>query len=162
MQTQTTINVRGYHIDHFGHVNNARYLEFLEEGRWHYCEKNNLLEELFHNNGIIHVVKQISIRYLKPAVAGNRLQVITGVEKTVRGKEIHMFQTIFLKDTRIKIADAQVINTLFCLETHSAKTIDQGVLDLWDDLNGSHKSRPFSTNIFPSTMTKSTSEDLAE
>jgi thioesterase-3 len=29
----TTIKIRGYHLDLNGHVNNARYLEFLEEGR---------------------------------------------------------------------------------------------------------------------------------
>lgn len=27
----TQIHVRGYHLDGYGHVNNARYLEFLEE-----------------------------------------------------------------------------------------------------------------------------------
>lgn len=31
MQTRTPIKVRGYHIDLYSHVNNARYLEFLEE-----------------------------------------------------------------------------------------------------------------------------------
>ena len=28
---QTFIKVRGYHLDVYQHVNNARYLEFLEE-----------------------------------------------------------------------------------------------------------------------------------
>ena len=32
----TRIPVRGYHLDVYGHVNNARYLEFLEEARWAY------------------------------------------------------------------------------------------------------------------------------
>jgi len=30
----TEIKVRGYHMDFYGHINNARYLELLEEGRW--------------------------------------------------------------------------------------------------------------------------------
>lgn len=30
----TKIKVRGYPLDIYGHVNNARYLECLEEGRW--------------------------------------------------------------------------------------------------------------------------------
>ncbi|XLM23374.1 thioesterase, partial [Chromobacterium piscinae] len=34
MAHHTRIKVRGYHLDLFGHVNNARYLEFLEEARW--------------------------------------------------------------------------------------------------------------------------------
>ena len=31
---QTKIKVRGFHLDVYQHVNNARYLEFLEEARW--------------------------------------------------------------------------------------------------------------------------------
>jgi len=34
MKSTVQIKVRNYHLDRFGHVNNARYLEFLEEGRW--------------------------------------------------------------------------------------------------------------------------------
>jgi thioesterase-3 len=30
----TEIIIRGYHLDGYQHVNNARYLEFLEEDRW--------------------------------------------------------------------------------------------------------------------------------
>ena len=32
MLNKTQIKVRGYHLDLFQHVNNARYLEFIEEG----------------------------------------------------------------------------------------------------------------------------------
>jgi len=43
MKSTVQIKVRNYHLDRFGHVNNARYLEFLEEGRWTYSEENNLV-----------------------------------------------------------------------------------------------------------------------
>lgn len=33
------LKVRGYHVDVFGHVNHARYLEFLEEARWAFFEE---------------------------------------------------------------------------------------------------------------------------
>ena len=33
MEFTTQMKVRGFHEDRFGHVNHARYLEFLEEGR---------------------------------------------------------------------------------------------------------------------------------
>ncbi|BBI61564.1 hypothetical protein HSBAA_28700 [Vreelandella sulfidaeris] len=32
--SRVQLRVRGYHLDGYGHVNNARYLEFMEEGRW--------------------------------------------------------------------------------------------------------------------------------
>lgn len=34
MQRIAEIEIRGYHCDAYGHVNNARYLELLEESRW--------------------------------------------------------------------------------------------------------------------------------
>lgn len=34
MVNRLTKTVLGFHIDVFGHVNNARYLEFYEEARW--------------------------------------------------------------------------------------------------------------------------------
>ena len=34
----TKIVIRGYHLDAYRHVNNARYLEFLEEARWQYLD----------------------------------------------------------------------------------------------------------------------------
>ena len=40
MIRKTDIRVRGYHLDLYGHVNNARYLEFLEEARWDLFDNN--------------------------------------------------------------------------------------------------------------------------
>lgn len=33
------LTVRNYHLDGYGHVNNARYLEFLEEARWTFFQE---------------------------------------------------------------------------------------------------------------------------
>ena len=33
------LTVRGFHCDMFAHVNNARYLEFLEDARWDWLNK---------------------------------------------------------------------------------------------------------------------------
>ena len=38
MLPETIIKVHGYHLDVYQHVNNARYLEFLEEARWNALE----------------------------------------------------------------------------------------------------------------------------
>ena len=34
MKTRFEFNVRGYELDSFGHVNNAVYLNYLEQARW--------------------------------------------------------------------------------------------------------------------------------
>ena len=70
--SDTAIRIRNYHLDGYGHVNNARYLEFLEEARWHFFERHNLLAGL---GGISILVARADIRYLRPATEGDTLLI---------------------------------------------------------------------------------------
>ena len=36
----TIIKIRGYHLDAYGHVNNARWVELLEEARWQWLDED--------------------------------------------------------------------------------------------------------------------------
>ena len=79
MQTSTELTIRNYHIDHFGHVNHARYVEFLEEARWQYLERNQLLEPI-HRLEAFHVVSEINIEYRRPAILGEVLRIDTSID----------------------------------------------------------------------------------
>ena len=70
----TEIQVRGYHCDAYGHVNNARYLEFLEEGRWNWLQQSMDLE-VFQKKGLLFVVVNLNISYKKPLIPGNVARV---------------------------------------------------------------------------------------
>ncbi len=74
MEHVTTIKVRGYHCDFYGHVNNARYLEFLEEARWEYLEAGLDLEE-WKQKGLGFVVAGINIKYRRPASLNAVLEI---------------------------------------------------------------------------------------
>lgn len=65
------IRVRGYHTDAYGHVNNARYLEFLEEARWTFFERSGLPLA----DGLQLVVTDIRIRYRRAAKVGDTLSI---------------------------------------------------------------------------------------
>ncbi|VTR27855.1 Long-chain acyl-CoA thioesterase FadM [Serratia fonticola] len=71
---QTYIKVRGYHLDVYQHVNNARYLEFLEEARWEWLEDLDAFHWMTQNN-IAFIVVNININYRKPAVLGDKLRI---------------------------------------------------------------------------------------
>ncbi len=77
----TQIRIRGYHEDRFGHVNNARYLEFLEEGRRAYLEEHGIDESFFHEHHVFPVVVRLTISYRRPASAGDVLAVTTRLAK---------------------------------------------------------------------------------
>ena len=132
MKTTVKIKIRGYHIDHFKHVNNARYLEFLEEGRWHYSEKNNLIS-LFHQKGISHVTVNININYKRSAVVGEVLRIETSVIRKKR-KSVTMLQQVFLNDTDTLIADAQVTNVFLNIKNGDVMPINEELIRLWPDI----------------------------
>jgi thioesterase-3 len=132
MKTTVKIKIRGYHIDHFQHVNNARYLEFLEEGRWHYSEKNNLIS-IFHQKGISHVTVNININYKRSAVVGEVLRIETSVIRKNR-KSVTMLQQIFLNDTDILIADAQVTNVFLHIKSGNVMRINEELNSLLPDI----------------------------
>ncbi len=71
---QTQIKVRGYHLDVYQHVNNARYLEFLEEARWDGLENSDSFQWMTARN-IAFVVVNININYRRPAVLSDLLTV---------------------------------------------------------------------------------------
>lgn len=71
---QTFIKVRGYHLDVYQHVNNARYLEFLEEARWEWLENEAGFRWMTENN-IAFIVVNININYRSPAVLGDKLRI---------------------------------------------------------------------------------------
>lgn len=102
----TEIKVRGYHADFYGHVNNARYLEFLEEDRWALFESRINLRE-WADRGLIFLVVNININYRKAVGVGELLQVSTFLEKVGR-KSAVLRQDIVLKTSRELVADALV------------------------------------------------------
>ncbi|MFO8009185.1 MAG: thioesterase family protein [Dehalococcoidia bacterium] len=100
------IKVRGYHVDIYGHVNNARYLEFLEEARWEFAEGTLDLRK-WQGQGIGFSVVNININYRKPAFIGDVLEIQTGVAHLGRASgTIH--QKIFRGETDEPVADADV------------------------------------------------------
>ena len=77
---QTKIKVRGFHLDVYQHVNNARYLEFLEEARWDGLENSESFQWMTAHN-IAFVVVNININYRRPAVLGDVLTVTSQVQQ---------------------------------------------------------------------------------
>jgi thioesterase-3 len=105
-KTLTEIPIRGYHADLYGHVNNARYLEFLEEARWRHYEGIIDLQE-FKDQNWAFVVVNINISYRHPAVPGDIVEIHTQLT-TVSSRSMVIHQDLFLKGTTTKVAQADV------------------------------------------------------
>jgi thioesterase-3 len=132
MKTQTIIKARGYHTDQFGHVNHARFIELLEEGRWCYMEENGLLD-LFHSMGLGHVVIRIAVDYKNSVRAGDTMRIETGLIKRGRSS-FTMGQNIYLDTTGIQVLEAQIVNVFIDGKSGKAVVPDRGLVSKWHDL----------------------------
>src|SRR4030042_7026451 len=106
MVATTEIKIRGYHLDFYGHVNNARYLELIEEARWVLFEEYFDLED-WKQKGWSFFVVNINISYKRPAFLGETIEIRSAISKIGR-KSAVLNQKVFLKGTDTLIADADV------------------------------------------------------
>ncbi|RCX00548.1 acyl-CoA thioesterase [Marinomonas foliarum] len=111
MLNKTQIKVRGYHLDLFQHVNNARYLEFIEEGRWaffdEFFERDDWMQEDF-----VWPVVNININFKSQANFGDLLEVQTHYTK-IGNRSITMKQTIVKLPTNEMVVEADVTYVCF-------------------------------------------------
>ncbi|MGP9766321.1 acyl-CoA thioesterase [Halomonas sp. AOP13-D3-9] len=77
--SRVQLRVRGFHLDGYGHVNNARYLEFMEEGRWDFFDQHPAMIKELHQAGRAFVVVNLNIDYLAAAGHGDDLEIMTGI-----------------------------------------------------------------------------------
>lgn len=108
VSTAYRIRVYNCHLDGYGHVNNARYLEFLEQARWAFFRQHDLLTEL---KAVHLVVLRADIRYRRAAVLDDELQIFSR-PVSLRARQIVLNQRILLADgSRIAEADITLMPT---------------------------------------------------
>ncbi|WP_437214307.1 acyl-CoA thioesterase [Pectobacterium sp. LFLA-215] len=116
---QTFITVRGYHIDVYQHVNNARYLEFLEEARWQ-CLETLPAFGWMHSNNIAFVVVNININYRRPAVLSDVLRIDSELLQ-MNTKSGVISQKITRVSDESDVADATL--TFVCIDLLTQKAL---------------------------------------
>ena len=116
------VKVRGFHLDVYGHVNNARYLEFLEDARWTLIESEIDLEK-WRQLGFGFTIVKITINYRKAARLNDVLDIKTRLEK-LGGKSGVFKQEIALVSTGEPVADAEVVFVILDLQTRKATHLE--------------------------------------
>lgn len=100
------IKIRGYHVDFYSHVNNARYLEFFEEGRWQLFE-DHLPDHFFSGSKYSFFVVNINLSYMGQAKIHDIIIVKSGLLK-FGNKSAAFRQQIVKKNSNEIIAQADV------------------------------------------------------
>jgi thioesterase-3 len=74
MKTAAEILIRGYHCDSYAHVNNARYLELLEEARWRALEEIDE-DGLLLGGRYAFFISKIELEFLRGLVPGDLARI---------------------------------------------------------------------------------------
>lgn len=106
MDYLTEIKIRGYHADFYGHVNNARYLEFFEEDRWAQFESRIDLQQ-WSRQGLVFLVVNVNINYRKALPVGQTVVIATQLHE-IGKRSATLKQEILVKENKEVAADAMV------------------------------------------------------
>ncbi|MDO4641859.1 MAG: thioesterase family protein [Neisseria sp.] len=123
-----SIVIRSYHLDGYGHVNNARYLEFLEEARWVFFERKGLSALL---GDIQMVVSRMDIRYRRSAQEGDVLETETRLFE-VLPRQIKFRQMMVFQNNGKVAVEAEV--TLMGVQNGKAVSLSESLRSALDGL----------------------------
>jgi len=113
------IPIRFMDIDALQHINNARYLNFLEESRIAYSQE---LLNVFNSIQELNVlVARVEIDFLRPVLFGEKLQVYTKISKL--GNKSFTFQSVITTTTKKgEFPAAKAVQTLVAFNPQTHKT----------------------------------------
>jgi acyl-CoA thioester hydrolase len=103
------------HLDFFGHMNNARYLELFEQARWDIITKNGFGLVKIKETGQGPVILEVNLKFLKELYARTNIKI--SVECTEYNGKIGKLKQQMLNDKNEVCAELVVVFGLFDLKT---------------------------------------------
>jgi acyl-CoA thioester hydrolase len=109
------IKILEHHLDTFGHVNNAVYLELYEEARWDFITKNNLGMKEILESKIGPVLLDLNLTFKSELKNREKIKIISQARPEMRNR------FVMILDQKMVREDGKVASTL---------TISVGMMDL--------------------------------
>ncbi|REE85119.1 acyl-CoA thioester hydrolase/thioesterase-3 [Paenibacillus taihuensis] len=130
MEARLEIIVRSTEIDVNGHVNNAKYLEYLEWGREEWYEQAGLHYDVFLGMGIQTVTVNININYRKECKQGDRLTISTATDRV--GRSSYVLKQQIVNDRGELCADALVTSVAMDVDTRKSREVPERLRKLFE------------------------------
>lgn len=119
MENLTEIIIKEDHIDPIGHVNNIKFVSFLEDARGAWYMKAGISYEEMRRKKIGTVILKLDIMFLKEARLGDTLIIITHPKKL--GTKSFVFEQKIYNQLEELITEATVTSVMF--DTNLRKSI---------------------------------------
>ncbi len=115
--------VRCTEIDVNGHVNNAKYVEYLEWGREEWYDHHGFAYDRLKGLGAITVVVNINLNVRQPCYQGDRLRIITWPQR--RGRSSFVLAQRIDRADATAVADAVVTLVAVDPDTRRARPLPE-------------------------------------
>jgi len=107
----TEIIVKEDHIDPIGHVNNIKFVSFLEDARGEWYRRAGISYEEMRRRKIGTVILKLDIMFLKEARLGDTLKIITCPKKL--GTKSFVFEQKIYNQSEELITEVTVTSVMF-------------------------------------------------
>ncbi len=127
--SNTEITVRGWMLDLYGQVGNAKFMEFLEEARWNHFE--GFFESgMFIDLGLAFVLVNVNVNYRDGARLGDVLDISTAISR-IGTKSITLSHSVVRRNDQLVVLDGDVTFVVKDLEKGVAVPITDRMRDMF-------------------------------
>ncbi len=135
MQRFTTkLRVRYHEMDALGHVNNAVYQHYLEQAAIEHSEHLGFNHQNYQELGGVFVMRRVEIDYLRPAVAGDTLEVITWLQQLRGPRAIRRYEIRKQGEDQLLVT-AEVLWVWVDTQAMRPRAIPRQLLDAFNQAN---------------------------
>ena len=126
---QCDLEVRGYELDSFNHVNNAVYLNYYEHARWQILKETGIIE-YFKESGNFLVVIETNVKYIREIKLFDKLTI----RSDVRREDPYLFfkQEMYNAESDVTLSKATV-KTIILDETRTPIDIPEQLLTICNE-----------------------------
>lgn len=123
------LRVRHYEMDALGHVNNAVYQSYLEQAAIEHSEHLGLTLDNYRQLGSVFVMRRLAIDYLRPAIAGDYLDITTWIQEVRGSRAVRRYE--IRKRDNLLVVTAEALWVWVESASMRPRAIPQKVVDIF-------------------------------
>ena len=120
------LKAKGYELDSYNHVNNAVYLNYMEQARWEIMRDQKLLDKLQHSGKKL-VVTEVHVKYIREIKLFDEIAVLTTIKKEA---PYLVFQHKIKNNTSGLLAARATVKTILLDSDNMPEDIPDDLVDL--------------------------------
>lgn len=115
--------IQEFHLDSFGHVNNAAYVELYEEARWDFITKNGFGLDYIKQHQVGPVILDLKVRFKRELLNREKIKITSKTLEIVSPKIMVLEQQMLKPDGKVA---SEATFTIGFFDMKNRKLIDAG------------------------------------